>query len=127
MKSPTNNIQMYDMCYTYEILLSIKIKGWSVEILFPFAKSSDVSEVCSCLCKARDFFKNPFIRFADAPHWQVSMRWGEGGTGWGKAVAASCRSILLDPGLKVDETRAHDNLLGNWFVSQRGISAQSTN
>ena len=27
MKSPTNNIQMYDMCCTYEILLSIKIKG----------------------------------------------------------------------------------------------------
>ena len=86
MKSPTNKIQMYDMCCTYEILLSIKIKGWSLEILFSFAKSSDVSEVCSCLCKARDFFKNRFIRFADAPHWQVCMRWGEGGLGEGRLL-----------------------------------------
>lgn len=86
MKSPTNKIQMYDMWCTYEILLSIKIKGWSVEILFSFAKSSDVSEVCSSLCKARDFFKNPFIRFADAPHWQVCMRWGDGGLGEGRLL-----------------------------------------
>lgn len=36
---------------------------------------------------------------------------GRGGTWGGKAVAASCRSILFtDPRLKVDETRAHDNL-----------------